>query len=45
MKAHGDELARYDTGKATIRFPADHPLPAALVKKLVRARIAENDKH
>jgi uncharacterized protein YdhG (YjbR/CyaY superfamily) len=34
-------LERYDTSKGTIRFSPDRPLPARLVAKLVRARIAE----
>ncbi len=35
-----DELAGFSTSKGTVRFQPDHPLPAGLVKKLVRARIA-----
>ena len=42
VEAHKRELAGYDTSKGTIRFQADSPLPVALVRKLVRARIAEN---
>jgi uncharacterized protein YdhG (YjbR/CyaY superfamily) len=42
VEAYKVELEGYDTSKGTIRFQADHPLPAALVRKLVKARIAEN---
>lgn len=44
LEAHSDELKDYDTSKGTIRFPADKPLPVALVRKLVKTRIAENEK-
>jgi uncharacterized protein YdhG (YjbR/CyaY superfamily) len=42
VEAHKDELKDYDTSKGAIRFQADKPLPVALVRKLVKARIAEN---
>lgn len=41
IRALADDLKRFDTSKGTIRFTADRPLPAALVRKLVRARLAE----
>jgi uncharacterized protein YdhG (YjbR/CyaY superfamily) len=39
--AHRDELSGYETSKGAIRFPAERPLPATLVRKLVRWRLAE----
>ena len=43
VEAFQKQLKDYDTSKGTIRFQADNPLPVALVRKLVKARIAEND--
>ena len=37
-----DELKSYRTAKGTLQFPQDKPLPAALLKKMVKLRIAEN---
>jgi uncharacterized protein YdhG (YjbR/CyaY superfamily) len=42
MEALGEELKPYYTGKGTIRFHADLPLPAALVRRIVQVRIEEN---
>ena len=41
VKALKDELKGYDTAKGTIRFPASKPLPAGLVRTLVRLLIEE----
>ncbi len=41
LKAHQDEIKGYDTSKGTIRFQTESPLPATLVRKLVKSRVVE----
>jgi uncharacterized protein YdhG (YjbR/CyaY superfamily) len=41
QKAFARELKRFETSTGTVRFPLDHPLPLPLVRRLVKARIAE----
>ena len=41
VEAFKDELKGFSTSKGTIHFPTDKPLPIALVKKLVKARVAQ----
>jgi uncharacterized protein YdhG (YjbR/CyaY superfamily) len=41
LEAHKKELEAYDTSKGTIRFQTERPLPATLVRKLVKTRVAE----
>lgn len=43
LKTHRHELAAFDTSSTVIRFTPEQPLPAALIRKLVRARLAEID--
>jgi uncharacterized protein YdhG (YjbR/CyaY superfamily) len=43
LKNFRNELRNFQTSKGTIRFASDKPLPVALVKKLVKTRIAENN--
>lgn len=39
-----DELRGHSLAKGTIRFTPDKPLPAALVKKLVKTRVQQNER-
>jgi len=41
VEAFKDELKGYSTSKGTIHFPVDKPLPTTLLKKIVKARVAQ----
>ena len=43
VATHKDELKGYETSKGTIRFPIGKPLPAGLVKKLVKESVLANE--
>jgi uncharacterized protein YdhG (YjbR/CyaY superfamily) len=42
VQAYKEDLKGYETSKGTVRFPASKPLPAALVRKIVQTRIAND---
>ncbi len=44
LRALKKDLKDFQTSKGTIRFPVDKPLSPALVKKVVRARLAEKQE-
>ena len=41
---HKKELKGYGTSTATIRFPLDEKLPAALIRKLIKERVRQNER-
>jgi uncharacterized protein YdhG (YjbR/CyaY superfamily) len=42
MKAFSKELSKYKTGKGSIQFPLDKPLPLALIRKITKFRVKES---
>lgn len=44
VEAFLPELVAYRTGKGSIQFPLDKPLPAELIVRIVRFRVAENTR-
>ena len=44
IEAFNDELKACSISKGTIQFPLDKPLPTALIKKIVKLRVLQNDK-
>jgi len=43
LDAFKEELKEFRVSKGTLHFPLDTPLPASLVKKIVKARIVQNE--
>ena len=42
MEAFKQELSGYKTGKGSVQFPLDKPLPRDLIRRIVEFRVAEN---
>jgi uncharacterized protein YdhG (YjbR/CyaY superfamily) len=42
MEASIEELPTYRTGKGTLQFPLDQPLPLPLIRRIVAVRVKEN---
>jgi uncharacterized protein YdhG (YjbR/CyaY superfamily) len=44
VKAFAKDLARFKTGKGSIQFPLDRPLPLGLIRKITAFRVRESDQ-
>jgi uncharacterized protein YdhG (YjbR/CyaY superfamily) len=43
IEAFKDELKGFSTSKGTVHFPTNKPVPIALIRKLVKARVAQSE--
>ena len=43
LELHKDELKNFEVSKGTIRFQPNKPIPQALVRKMVKERVAQNE--
>lgn len=44
MAEFAEELSAYETGKGSVQFPLDQPLPVDLIRRIVKFRLAENER-
>ena len=44
IEAFKEQLKGFSTSKGTIHFPVDKQMPTALIKRLVKARVAQNER-
>lgn len=45
LKGFSDQIKKYKTSKSTLQFPIGKPIPIALVKAIVKARVKENEAY
>jgi len=43
LEQFGEEVKKYKTSKGTLQFTVDKPIPASLVKKIVKERMKQNE--
>ena len=43
LEVFGKEVEKYKTSKGTLQFTVDKPIPASLIKKIVKARMKQNE--
>jgi uncharacterized protein YdhG (YjbR/CyaY superfamily) len=42
LEAFKEDLKPYKSGKGSVQFPLDQPLPTDLIRRIVEFRVAEN---